>query len=230
MKAITTSLVLMNLLIFGLEVLLTQQFLSFNNAASQGMMYLWGVTPACITNAATCEGVTQLTLVTNIFLHGGLMHLVFNMIFLASIGGAVEEAIGKTKFVALYFAAGIAGGLAQIAWEPSSLIPIVGASGAISGLMGVVLILAPKQKMPLPIPMLYWIRLRIMFVMPFWLVFYNIIPMLGFTIPFIITSANTAYMAHIGGFVLGVIVGIIIRQGFRKPRPQQQQQEYCQPI
>ena len=209
MKAITTILILLNVLMFGAEVALTMQFISLNNDVADGMFYLYGATPACITMERVCEDVTPMTLISSMFLHGGLMHILFNMIMLMALGGTIEERLGKGKFLAVYVAGGLAGGLAQVMWDPSSIIPTVGASGAISGLMGLILILAPKAKMAVPVGF-FFMRIQARFFLPGWLIIYNIIPMLGIAIPFIVSPGSTAYMAHIGGFVFGLIIGIIL--------------------
>lgn len=144
------------------------------------------------------------TLVTSMFLHGGLMHIAGNMLFLWIFGDNIEDAMGHGKFLLFYLASGVLAALTQVVFEPYSGVPTVGASGAIAGVMGAYLLLFPKAKVDiliiivvifriLPIPA--WIMLAIWFAMQTW-------GILGSGTQ----AGGVAYLAHAGGFVAGVIL------------------------
>jgi membrane associated rhomboid family serine protease len=107
-------------------------------------MYPHAVVTGMPVTANSIEPV-YLTIFTSMFLHGGFLHIIFNMLFLWIFGNNIEDALGRVKFLVFYFATGVAGAIAHILTDPNSVIPTVGASGAISGILGAYLILYPTR-------------------------------------------------------------------------------------
>ena len=156
-----------------------------------------------------------LTLLSSLFMHGGWLHLAGNMLFLWVFGDNVEHRIGHGLYLVFYLVVGIIASFAQILTAPDSIIPTLGASGAISGVLGAYLVMFPTNRVIVflfrflvPVPAVVAIGM--------WAV-------LQFISGFGAASAaeqtgGVAYMAHIGGFVAGVVAGLVFRSIFREPR------------
>lgn len=153
-----------------------------------------------------------LVLVSSFFLHGSLSHLLGNMWYLWIFGSALEGNLGHKKFVVLYFLFGIVSMLTQVAINPLSTIPVVGASGAIAGIMGMYLVYKPISKLLMWFPPLFFFNVySILFLLFwFWLQWVNM------------RSSNNgggsliAWWAHIGGFLCGVLCAVVVRASSRK--------------
>jgi len=152
-------------------------------------------------------------LLTSMFLHGGWAHLAGNMLFLWIYGDNVEDEIGHVPFLIFYLIVGVAAGLTQVVFEPSSTVPMVGASGAIAGVMGAYLLLFPKAQVDILVIFIVFFRI---FPIPAWLLL-----MLWFGMQFIggigadPNQGGVAYWAHAGGFVAGLLgaVPVWLRRG-----------------
>ena len=220
---LTIALIIVNVIIFFFEVAVTGQFWEFSNQRAAMMFYDWGAVPNCITGGSTitsftgqqlpCPEMSYISLISSMFMHGGLMHLGGNMLFLWIFGDNVEAKFGKIKFLGIYLIWGIVAGLTHIVFDPTSSIPAVGASGAISGVMGAYLIIFPRAKV-LTVVLLFFF-LRMMHISAKWILLYylivqNVFPVL---IPGIFgTGGGVAFLAHIGGFVIGVATGYLYKK------------------
>lgn len=172
----------------------------------------WALVPAEIT-----AGQEYHTLLTAMFMHGGLMHLAGNMLFLWVFGDNLEDYLGHFGMLAFYLLCGLGASFAQIAVEPGSPIPNVGASGAIAGLMGGYLLLFPKAKVDVMIILGFFIKmitLPAMLVLGAWigLQIFSGVGSWG------ATGGGVAYWAHIGGFIAGIAGIFLIWQLRGKPR------------
>jgi membrane associated rhomboid family serine protease len=215
---VTLSLIAINVLVFVLLQL-----------PSDAFTYGWATVPAEITSGRDIVREVQvpggsfmlepspqpvyLTLLSSMFMHGGWLHLLGNMLFLWIFGDNVEHALGRLKYLAFYLAAGLVGSLAQIALDPDSLIPSLGASGAISGALGAYLVLFPSNRVLVQlVRSAVWVPALV--VIGLWAVlqFVNGIGQIATTEQ----TGGVAYMAHIGGFVVGVVVGLIARAFVRR--------------
>ncbi|KAJ56553.1 peptidase C54 [Actibacterium mucosum KCTC 23349] len=159
----------------------------------------WALVPAQIS-----EGVNYHGLITSMFLHGGLMHLAGNMLFLWIFGDNLEDELGHVGFALFYFAGGLAAGLAQYLAEPLSPVPVVGASGAIAAVMGGYLLLFPRARVDV---LFIFIIIFKVFPLPAWVM------LGGWFIWQIIsgsladsTGGGVAYWAHAGGFLAGLVL------------------------
>ena len=156
----------------------------------------------------------QVTVFTSMFLHGGFIHVGGNMLYLWIFGNNIEDALGHTRFIVFYLVCGILASLTQTFTEPDSRIPMIGASGAISGILGAYLILYPKAKVMTLIIFFFFIRLvpiPAVVVLGFWI----LLQVLNGTqtAP---GEGGVAYFAHIGGFVAGLILILILKkQGYK---------------
>lgn len=191
--------IILNIAAFALQMSLPQG--SFDQ-----FFYTFGAIPANITSNQNLH-----TLVTGIFLHGGVWHLLGNMLFLWIFADNIEATIGNGRFVLFYLMGGVLASLAQIAVDPTSEVPIVGASGAIAAVMGAYIVMFPKSR----IRMLFLIFFSSFYVpaylfLGFWLL-QNIFSGMGFS-----GDASVAWWAHIGGFAFGVIAGFYFRSRFLK--------------
>lgn len=162
-----------------------------------------GTLRADVTGPCTLGGLTWPALFTSMFLHGGWLHLIGNMWFLWIFGNNIEDSMGHLRFLVFYLAAGLVAALAHVFADPASPIPMVGASGAISAIMGAYLVLYPRARVDTLIFVLVFFKI---FPLPAWV-------MLGYW--FLIQAAENAvsggasgvaYMAHIGGFLAGVVL------------------------
>ena len=151
------------------------------------------------------------TLVTSQFFHGGAGHIAFNMIFLIIFGGAVEDAMGHFRFLVFYLLCGVAAVLAHVHFYPESSIPLIGASGAISGVLGAYMVLFPKARIALF--MKGFVEVSAFFFVAVWI---------GRQIYEIAIAAWTeqdvqvAFWAHVGGFIVGII---LVPLFWQKPKP-----------
>ncbi len=150
------------------------------------------------------QGHSYGTLVTSMFVHAGLMHLAGNMLFLWIFGDNIEDEMGPITYFLFYLACGVAAALAQVAADPSSQIPTVGASGAIAGVMGAYLLLYPKAKVDVLLILIIFFRIfsiPAVWVLGTWLAlqFFG-----GFTTR--ADDGGVAYWAHAGGFVAGLLL------------------------
>ncbi len=144
-------------------------------------------------------------LLTSMFLHGGFLHLLGNMWFLWIFGDNIEDALGHFRYILFYLLCGVGAALAHYLTDPRSTIPVVGASGAISGVLGAYLVLFPGRKVITLIPLLvvfFTVRLPAIVILGYWFAiqFFN-----GFAALSGPKGPGVAWWAHIGGFVLGVI-------------------------
>jgi membrane associated rhomboid family serine protease len=166
-----------------------------------GTRFPMGDRLACLTD----PGRQVFHLFTSMFLHGSWMHLLGNMWFLWLFGNNIEDSMGHLRFIVFYLLCGLAAAMGQVVTNPSSVVPMVGASGAISGVMGAYLVLFPNVRVYALVPIVIFIT---SVALPAWV-------MLGywFLIQFVsglLTSADevggVAFWAHVGGFVAGVVL------------------------
>lgn len=161
----------------------------------------WGLLPGEVTEGRRLHG-----LFTSMFLHGGWMHLLGNMLFLWIFGDNLEDEMGHVGFLAFYILSGLGADFAQIAADPDSYVPMVGASGAIAGVMGGYLLLFPKARVDILLILIIIFRI---FTVPAWV-------MLGLWFGLQVVNGvavdpetgGVAHWAHAGGFVVGAILAL----------------------
>jgi membrane associated rhomboid family serine protease len=169
-------------------------------------------------------GLTWLTLLTSMFMHGGWLHLIGNMWFLWLFGNNIEDSCGHLRFLVFYLLTGLAGSAAHVLTASNSLIPTVGASGAISGVMGAYLVLYPRVKIQTLFILFIFVRI---FPVPAWLILgeWLLIQVLsGWQSPAAggaAASGGVAFLAHIGGFLAGlVLVNLFVNRTLVEARTQ----------
>ena len=158
-------------------------------SAEKTFIYRFGFIPA---------DFSLITIFTSMFLHGGISHIIGNMWFLWIFGDNVESVLGHIKYAIFYILCGVIAAITQIVVNPDSQIPMVGASGAIGGILGAYLVNYPKARVLVLIPFGFFsqlIKIRALYVLGFW-----------FILQFISSGGGVAYAAHIGGFVSGMIL------------------------
>jgi membrane associated rhomboid family serine protease len=189
----------------------------------QNIIYALGVIPSVLLGNAYLD--PQLvwvpafaTVFTSMFLHGGWMHLVGNMLFLWVFGNNVEEATGHVRFIVFYLLCGVAAVFAQTLPNPDSTIPMVGASGAISGVLGAYLLLLPAARVLVVIPMGFYfptVRLPAALVLGLWFVLQLVNSLLADP-----GQGGVAFGAHIGGFIAGMaLIPLFKKRGVRLSNP-----------
>lgn len=165
---------------------------------------IYGMTPAEIF-----QRQRFVTLFSSMFIHAGILHLIFNMWFLWLFGDNIEHRLGVLRFLFLYFLAGLIAGIAHLLFAPNEFynIPAVGASGAISGVLGAYLVFFPRNQ----------IRAFIMFVFTPLLIYFPAYLYIGlwffFQLFFMGALSGIAYEAHVGGFLAGVLFAFILQSG-----------------
>lgn len=193
----TWGLILVNVAIFILEVTAPD--------AGRAIIASFGATPAAVVRIAPPTGgiPPELTVITSMFLHGGWEHLLGNMVYLFVFGDDIEEALGPARFLLFYVLAGIAAALAFILVDPRSTIPLVGASGAISGILAAYLMLRPCARVSV------FVLRMVVRVRAFWVIG-------GWVVLQLFQVANrsddgVAYLAHIGGLIAGAALFLLMR-------------------
>jgi membrane associated rhomboid family serine protease len=155
-------------------------------------------------------------MLTCMFIHGSLMHFIGNMLFLWVFGDNIEATFGHVKYLLFYIVAGVLATLSHYAIDPSSQTPLVGASGAISGVMGAYLLLYPRNRIRtlLIYILITVIELRAVWLLVIWFALQAVQGVLSIGVSH---DVSTAFFAHIGGFVVGAIVGLAVRPFRRGP-------------
>jgi len=179
------------------------------------LIYQLGLVPAALTHGILPAG-GYATLVSSMFLHGGWMHLIGNMIYLWIFGNNVEDSMGHLRFVVFYLLTGIIAACAHIAMQPSSTVPTIGASGAVSGILGAYLILHPRARIKTLLPLgifLTVVHLPAWFFLIFWIGWQVFSQAL---VPVDPNAGGVAYAAHIGGFIAGVLLITFFRKYRRR--------------
>jgi membrane associated rhomboid family serine protease len=216
----TWTLIGINFVIFLWELSLTEPLLT-------RLFYLFGLVPArytdpkwAIINHLPADG--YLSFLTNLFIHGGWLHIVGNMWFLYLFGRSVEDRTGHARFLVLYLLCGLAADLIYFLITPHSTIPTIGASGAIAGVMSAYLVLFPRAKILTLLPILFlplFIELSAFFYVAYWFVLQLVAGMvsLGLTQ----TGGGIAWWGHVGGFIAGIPLVFIL-----KPKRLQRRKDY----
>jgi membrane associated rhomboid family serine protease len=158
---------------------------------------------ACLVDRSALNWFTPLT---SMFLHGGWGHLLGNALFLWVFGDNVEDIMGPRRFLAFYLVCGLAAAALHVALQPGSPIPTVGASGAISGVMGGYLVLYPKHKVRMFFPPIFFFRFPAWLVLLWWFALQLLAGLPELTVLHADPSGGVAVWAHVGGFVAGVLL------------------------
>jgi membrane associated rhomboid family serine protease len=190
-SAVTTTIIVLNVFVFVLEVMGGDEFVK-----------QWSVIPADIV-----AGRHWITILTAMFMHGGLLHILGNMIFLWAFGPEVEEAMGRLRYLTFYLLGGVVASLAQIAAMPGSTVPNLGASGAIAGVMGAFLITYPRDQIRTVLLLgifthITLIPAALLIGLWFLIQLFN-----GVGAVAEVQTGGVAYAAHVGGFIFGAVTG-----------------------
>ena len=196
---VTISIIVINVVVFLLELAGGQQFVE-----------QWAVIPAHIV-----AGQRWITILTAMFMHGGWMHIIGNMVFLWAFGPEIEDAMGPIRYLAFYLLGGIVASVAQIAAMSSSTVPNLGASGAIAAVMGAFLITYPRDKIRTLLLLGWFITVTVIpasVLIGIWFLI-QLFSQVGSVVA-AQAGGGVAYMAHVGGFIFGAIVARL----FEDPR------------
>lgn len=205
--------------------------------SNESFTYGWSVIPKEITSGVDLvepqaiqvpgQGVVEipqspgppiiyLTLITSMFMHGGIGHIVGNMLYLWIFGNNVEHRFGHVVFLLFYLFAGLVASFAQIALDPNSVIPNLGASGAIAGVMGAYVVLFPRNQINAVI-FYHIVTVPAILVLGMWIAT-QMVSGFGSIAATSVSAGGVAYMAHIGGFIAGVVMALPFRMGLgREP-------------
>lgn len=188
--------------------------LSLDARAGQMIVYELGFVPALLFGQATLGADGGLipswaTLVTSMFLHGGFMHLAGNMLYLWIFGNNIEDVMGHGRFLIFYLLCGLAAAMAQAVPDMGSTVPMIGASGAISGVLGAYLLLFPKAQVQVLIPLGFFFMRTIPagWLLGIWIAF-QVISGLSADV----SGGGVAWWAHVGGFVAGMALIHLFRE------------------
>lgn len=190
--------------------------MTLGDREGQRLVYALGMIPAALLGGQRLHPDLALvdpwvTLFSSMFLHGGLLHLGGNMLYLWIFGNNVEDALGRVRFILFYLACGVAAALLQAFVDPASEIPMIGASGAISGVLGAYLLLYPRANVLVLIPLGWFTQLRPLPAV-FVLGFYFVLQLLSAALDSG-EGGGVAWFAHIGGFVAGMALLPLMKPG-----------------
>ena len=187
--AINIAIIVVNVVVFGFEL-----------AGGDAFIVRWSVIPADVTG-----GHHWLNILTAMFMHGGWMHIIGNMVFLWAFGPEIEDAMGRFRYLFFYLLSGIVASLAFIAMVPKSTVPNLGASGAIAGVMGAFLITYPRDRIKTVIFLGWFFRTTLIpaaLLIGLWFVV-QVFSQIGTAGK--ADAGGVAYAAHVGGFIFGAV-------------------------
>ena len=211
---VTVGLMIANVLVF------LWQHLLLSPEAGERVVYALGVIPAVLMGREALPAELALlpapaTILTSMFMHGGFLHLAGNMLYLWIFGNNVEDAMGRVRFLVFYVSCGVAAVFAQVLPNPGSTVPMIGASGAISGVLGAYLLLYPRARVLLGLPLGFLIvqlgRFPAGWVLVAWFVMQLLMGGMNAT-RVAGAEGGVAFGAHIGGFVAGLLLVTIFKR------------------
>jgi membrane associated rhomboid family serine protease len=186
--AVTVLLIVVNVFVFFQEL-----------GGGQRFLLKWSAIPVRVMH-----GHHSITLLTSMFMHGGWMHIIGNMVYLWAFGPEIEDAMGSTRFLFFYLGGGLVAMFAQIASDPASRIPVLGASGAIAAVMGAFIVTFPRDR--IKTVLFFFIFIRITFIPAAFLIgFWFLMQVLNLGAVAEVRGGGVAYLAHVAGFLFGVI-------------------------
>jgi len=200
-------------LIIALCVIIFLAQLSAHTYSNGQLFYSYGLIPSVLmgNNKLPMDLYAipaYLTIFTSMFMHGGFMHLIGNMLYMWIFADNIEDSLGPKTFLIFYILAGIGAAMTQVLMDTNSQIPMIGASGAIGGILGAYLINYPNAKVLVLIPFGFFshlIKIKALYVLGFW-----------FILQFISSGGGVAYAAHIGGFVSGIVLILFFNKKAKK--------------
>ncbi len=197
---ITVAFIVTCVLVFFYQV-------SLLGESGEVFVFQYGAIPAVVFGQAELPAAAAVipayaTLITSMFLHGGWMHLIGNMLYLWIFGNNIEDVMGHARFILFYVTCGIVAALSHALISPSSTIPMVGASGAISGVLGAYLLLFPRAHVLVFMPGLGITRVAAGFVLGVWF----LMQLLSGGMSLGSQGGGVAFFAHIGGFLAGMVL------------------------
>lgn len=213
---VNTALIALNVAAFAYEVRL--------GTRAELLMSDFGMTPARVVQLPAygferAGLLAPLTLLTSLFLHGGLLHIAGNMLYLFIFGPAVEERFGHLRYLVFYLLAGVTAGLAMVWMQPDSQVPVVGASGAIAGVLGAYFILYPRARILTVLPlfvMVEFIELPALVYLLLWFAA-QLYEGLSSAAAGGAPLGGVAWWAHVGGFLFGLALApLLARAGSRR--------------
>jgi membrane associated rhomboid family serine protease len=207
---LTVSIIVVNVVAFAYELLAEA------GGTLEQTFYAMGVVPFEVTN--NFGPAVALSFITSMFLHGGVMHIAGNMLYLWIFGNNVEDRMGRGRFLLFYLLTGTVASVAQVLANPDSPLPTIGASGAIAGVLGAYIILFPNARVQTLIFLGYFARmaqLPALLVLGFWFVLQLFNGLLSFGM---MQMGGVAWFAHVGGFVAGLLLVRLFTLGRRRSR------------
>jgi len=199
MPVVTILIILLNAFVFVLELM-----------GGDAFVLRWAAVPADVI-----YGHRWITIVTAMFMHGGWMHIIGNMIYFWAFGPEIEDAMGRWRYLVFYLAGGLVAMLAQIAPDPHSTVPNLGASGAIAAVMGGFIVTYPRDK--IKAVLLIFIFVRVTFVPAALLIgFWFLIQLFNVGQVANVQTGGVAYLAHVGGFIFGAATARLFESAERR--------------
>lgn len=212
---VNLTLIVVNVLVFFYELTLRPRDL-------QALFFDWGVVPVRLVDWLQSPSGWEVpaTVFTSMFLHGGWLHLIGNMLYLWVFGDNVEDALGHVKYLLFYLASGIGAVALQVAIDMDGTIPMVGASGAISGVLGAYLVLYPTATVAVLVPWFWFFGFMPMpaaVLIGFWFLLQLFSGVASLGAQAVGVETGIAFWAHIGGFITGFLLVLLLRPRRRSP-------------
>ena len=211
---VTIGLIVLCVVAFGYEL---GAQATWGDTALERLFDDWALVPSHLAAALAPGHLDRLphelvTVVTSMFLHGGWIHLIGNMLYLWIFGNNVEDRFGRPGFIAFYLFGGLAAATSQVLIDPASTTPVIGASGAIAAVLGAYLVLYPRARVLAIVFLVFFYQLLeipAVIVLGFWFILQLIDGLASLGVSH--ASGGVALFEHIGGFVLGVVIGLLVR-------------------
>ncbi len=209
------SLIAINAIVFGYEMMLSGGPRA-DSAAVGEFVARWGLVPREffreIADPGSTSQIVWFTPISSMFLHAGLIHLACNLLYLWVFGAAIEEWLGSWRFLGFYLACGLAASVFQLASDPDAYVATIGASGAISGVLGAYLVSYPQRRLRLRWPHIPILPIPAMFFLLVWIV----IQILSGLDQRSAEEGGSAWWAHTGGFLTGIALARVLRSGLSR--------------
>ena len=219
---VTKALILANAVVFLHEI-------SLARIPLQHFIIRHSLVPVTLTNPELRMSLAPqvyLTMLSFMFLHGGWLHILSNMWYLRIFGNSVEDRLGHVRFLLFYLLCGVLSGLVEVAAAPGSQVPLIGASGAVAGVLGAYIVCFPRARIKTIVPIFFLITfldLPAVFLLGMWFFMQLFNGYLRLSAP--MQTGGVAYWAHVGGFVAGILLVAVLAPSRRIPRPDDDEDE-----